>query len=169
MGSNMVINLLLQASISQLWQMLNGLQLTVHMPLFHLSFPANTNFFISFILTVANFEIIPSDVVMMAFDFPDAEPFNEGFDSIGYGSMYPVENLGTSWLLMQIYLVLLVLWFTLRWISTNRPGCPRVALFRDKLGGFIFWGAALRFLFQSYLELCLAVFIGWYRMEWGDD
>lgn len=40
---------------------------------------------------------------------------------------------------------------------------------KDKVSGFIFWGAALRFLFQGYLELCLSIFIGWYSINWSRD
>ena len=101
LGSSFVINIVLAASLSQLWSMLNGLQLAVHLPLFELAFPANANLTILFIIKVANFDLVPPEIFLTVFTFPeDEEPFNDAFDSTGYSSMYPVENLGTCWLLI---------------------------------------------------------------------
>lgn len=81
--------------------MLNGLQLAVHLPLFELAFPANANITILYIIQVANFDLVPPEIFLTVFTFPeDGEPFNDAFDSTGYSSMYPVENLGTCWLLI---------------------------------------------------------------------
>ena len=91
MGGNFVINLILAASLSQLWSMLNGLQLAVHLPLFNLLFPANANMFIEFVIDLATFDLVPPELILMIFSFPeDTEPFSMGFDTTGYSSMYPV-------------------------------------------------------------------------------
>ena len=34
---------------------------------------------------------------------------------------------------------------------------------------WLFWGAALRFVFESYLELSLCIFIGLINMKWSYD
>ena len=47
MGGNFIISLILAASLNQLWALMNGLQLAVHLPIFNTVFPANANFFIS--------------------------------------------------------------------------------------------------------------------------
>ena len=38
-----------------------------------------------------------------------------------------------------------------------------------KSKNFLFWGAALRFIFESYLEIGLCVTIGLVTMEWNKD
>ena len=38
-----------------------------------------------------------------------------------------------------------------------------------KFKNYLFWGAALRFIFEAYLELALCIFIGLYRMHWVKD
>lgn len=121
MGSNFLLNLILAASLSQLWSMLNGLQLAVHLPLFNLNFPANANFFIEFVIQVATFDLIPPELVLSFFSFTETDPYNSGFDSTGYSSMHPIENLGTCWVLVQIYLILVVVWLSLRLITRIKP------------------------------------------------
>lgn len=149
--------------------MLNGLQLAVHLPLFNLLFPANASLFIEFVISMATFDLLPPEVTLSLFDFPESqEPYSEGFDLAGYSSMYPVENLGTCWLLVQLYCLLVVLWLLLKCINHNCSWQSlRLRRVQEKIGQFAFWGAALRFLFQGYLELCLSVFIGWYEFHWS--
>ena len=118
MGGNLVINLILAASLSHLWSMLNGLQLAVHLPLFNLLFPANANMFIEFVIDLATFDLVPPELILMIFSFPeDTEPFSMGFDTTGYSSLYPVENLGTCWMLVQIYCLLVIFWLTLKLVT----------------------------------------------------
>lgn len=101
LSSSFFVNLILAASLSQLWSMLNGLQLAVHLPLFDLAFPANASLTIEFIITVATFDLVPPEFILSIFTFPeDSSYFSESFDSTGYSSLYPIENLGTAWLLI---------------------------------------------------------------------
>ena len=79
-GTNFLVNLLLSASLNQLWSMLNGLQIFVHMPLMDVRFPANANTFIVFLVNIANFDIIPTDYLFgKIFNFPDDGAFNLNF------------------------------------------------------------------------------------------
>ena len=145
MGGNFLINLLMAASLSQLWSMLNGLQLAVHLPLFNLNFPANANYFIEFVINVATFDLVPPELILMIFKFPESEAYSSGFDTTGYSSTYPVENLGTCWMLVQIYVLLVLIWLVLNQLAKCCGG--RVHPARNKLSKFLFWGSALRFLF----------------------
>ena len=40
-GSSIISNFFLSLSLSQVWSLVNGLQVVVHMPLFNCKFPAN--------------------------------------------------------------------------------------------------------------------------------
>ena len=53
-------------------------------------------------------------------------------------------------------------------VGKRFPKNSRLRNIREKIGKFTFWRAALRFLFQGYLELCLSVFIGWHQMDWQE-
>ena len=80
-GTNFIINIMLSASLNQLWSMMNGLQIFVSMPLMNVKFPANANSFIVFLVDIANFDILPTDIVFeYIFTFPeDDEPYNLNF------------------------------------------------------------------------------------------
>lgn len=79
MGGNFVVNLILAASLNQLWSMLNGMQLTTHMQLFNLKFPANAGFLVKFLVTVATFDLLPIEVIWFFFDFPETGSFSLSF------------------------------------------------------------------------------------------
>ena len=71
MGGNFILNLILAASLNQLWSMLNGLQLSTHMGLFNLKFPSNANFLLDFMVNVATFDFLPVEAIWFFFDFPE--------------------------------------------------------------------------------------------------
>ena len=108
--TNFVVSLIMAASLNQLWSMINGLQLAVHMPLFNAKMPANAGFFVSFLITVATFDLLPEKVLPLIFDLPVKEPYNLAFQSCGYGNMYAVLNLGTCWILINVYIMQLLFW-----------------------------------------------------------
>ena len=53
-----VVNFLLGASFHLMWNMLNELQLLIHLPIFSVVFPGNTMEFYSNIASVAQFDMI---------------------------------------------------------------------------------------------------------------
>jgi len=70
MAGNFLMSLAMAASLNQLWSMIGGLQLTVHLPLFFVRFPANANFFLIFIIDVATFDLLPPEATSWLFTFP---------------------------------------------------------------------------------------------------
>ena len=58
-----VSSFMVGASLNYLWSMMNGLQLIEHLPLFFTPFPANANYFVTFSLDLANFEIFPDEIL----------------------------------------------------------------------------------------------------------
>ena len=89
--------------------MIGGLQLTVHLPLFFVLFPANANFLLTFLINVATFDIMPSEATDWLLKFPEKPSFNLAFQSCGYSSMYAVENLGTCYMLINLYIIQVII------------------------------------------------------------
>ena len=58
LGSNFIINILMAGSLSQVWNMIEGLQVVAHMPLFKIKSPGNVNAFNAFFAEIANFNVI---------------------------------------------------------------------------------------------------------------
>ena len=95
MGIDFLFNFILSASLNQLWSMLNGLQLLVHLPLFNLKFPANASYMLNFSIHVATFDFLPIESIWWIFDFPEKGAFNLSFYSSGYEYVNLIENMGT--------------------------------------------------------------------------
>ena len=110
MASSFAITVIMGASLNQLWSMVNGLQLAVHLPLFSSNFPANASFILTLLIDIATFDMLPEEVTDFFFDFPDKDPYNEAFEATRYESMYAVENLGICFMLINVYLLQCVIW-----------------------------------------------------------
>ena len=54
--------------------------------------------------------MLPEEVPDFFFDFPDKDAYNMAFESTRYGSMYAIENLGTCYLLINVYLIQCLIW-----------------------------------------------------------
>ena len=79
MGSNFILNLILAASLNHLWSMINGIQLTTHMQIFNLKFPANASFLLRFLVDVATFDLIPISAIWYFFDLPETGSYSLNF------------------------------------------------------------------------------------------
>ena len=124
MAGNLLLNLLLVAALNHLWSMLNGLQLTTHMQLFNLKFPANASFFLEFIINVATFDVLPIEAIWFFFDLPERGAYSLSFQSSGYEFTYLVENMGTCFFIVQVYImsciIALVLFLLIRIAKLNK-------------------------------------------------
>ena len=56
-ASTMVLQTLMAGTLAQVWGMINGLQLVVHLPLINVFFPQNAFIIVDKILMVATFDI----------------------------------------------------------------------------------------------------------------
>ena len=56
--SSFIVNLLIAGSMTEVWAMINGLQIIVYMPLFKLKSPGNVNTFIEYLQELTKFEVV---------------------------------------------------------------------------------------------------------------
>ena len=66
--------------------MINNLQIIIHAPLINIQFPGNAFMLYEVMITVATFDILPTDDIFPVF-FPELdqeEPFSEKFENMGY-------------------------------------------------------------------------------------
>ena len=171
MTGNFVLSIILLASLNQLWTMLNGLQLTTHLPLFSLKFPSNAGFLLSFLISVATFDIMPIEGIWFFFDLPERGSHNSSFQASGYEFKYIVENMGTCFFMTQIYFLLCIVALICYFILRCTKGCliEYVSSVHAKLKEILFWPVALRFVYESYLELVICVAIALLNLEWNSE
>ena len=162
----MAVNFLLAASLNFIWSMLNGLQLATHMPLTRVKTPANADYVLDYLIEVATFDPLPVEAIWAILAFPERDPYNEAFDSAGYNYIYSVENLGTAFIMIHIY-VFITIFSSLAYYF----GCTRVTgskIFR-KVVDQLFFGPMLRFVFEGYLEISISICISLLYLNWSSE
>lgn len=109
MISNVAINIFLSYSLSQLWGMVNTLQLIVYLPLFNLKFPANLQSFFVLIINTLNLELMNVDwpnhniLRLKAIDEENKIVYSENFNLMGFGSLDFIHNLGLDFYFLLLY------------------------------------------------------------------
>ena len=98
-----LLNVVMSGALSQVWGMINGMQVMVHLPSLAVNFPGNAMIVVEQILVIATFDIPYLDIETLSFGywalseddsiFSDLEgdqvdQMIESFDSLSYGSRY---------------------------------------------------------------------------------
>ena len=79
-SSNFAVNFAMTASLSHLWSLINGIQLPVYIPLFRNKLPGNLASVLSTLITVATFDLLPSDdMSSYFFAMEEQEPIDPYF------------------------------------------------------------------------------------------
>ena len=106
----MLINLVLNTSISMLWSMMNTLQIIVFMPLINLAFPGHVTFVSLILFDIANFDILPSSLmneIVLRVNEDNIERAELKFRNYGYETYSFLSNSGS------------VLWLMILWAFTS--------------------------------------------------
>ena len=91
--------------------MINALQIFVFLPLFMITFPDISITMINHLITIATFDVLPSDDILVeTIDAPIDEDLEDAkFVDIGFGSPFMTINLGTLYLTVAVFLAILIL------------------------------------------------------------
>lgn len=98
--------------------MINTQQIIVLIPLFKVQVPLNATQFLNLIMTVAAFDIIPTDDLyaslfgLTEIEAPDA--LNSNFDTVGFETTWSFFNLGSLGIVILILPLLISIDMTLR-------------------------------------------------------
>ena len=77
----------MSGALVQLWGMINGLQLFVHIPLFEISMPANAKLLVDSLTAIATFDIVEAQTIfggIIEFPDEDEDDLNPKFVESGY-------------------------------------------------------------------------------------
>jgi hypothetical protein len=74
----------------------------VHMPLFNVRFPTNADMALSLMLSITEFDILPSaDINSQVFEYEEEEDgIDARFKEFGYESVVIIKNLGSMFIYM---------------------------------------------------------------------
>ena len=117
------------------------------MPLLtRLKFPGNSQLMNSILISIATFDLIPTDFIdEQLYYFPEEDPFNLNFQQSGYESKFFIANIGLILWIFYSYILLCMVYFILF-------KCKQI---KAKIGSFLFWNGFIRLLFELFYEITL--------------
>ena len=109
--------MLTSGSMSQIWGMINSMQIYSNLPVFQIEVPSYSTSALTSLLEISSFEIIPTSWVMerlLVAPDEDGEDASESAEAIGLDSYYMISNMGAMlviffWCLLGLPVVLLLL------------------------------------------------------------
>ena len=123
----MVLSTMLTGALSQVWGLINGLQLIVHLPLVgKATFPVMTDQIFEIIIAIAQFDLIDSEAYIFRglLDMEIPESYEDyhiyALEHVTYESSFTILNLGTLYLIFAFLCIeafLLFLCKPLYWCS----------------------------------------------------
>lgn len=109
---NIVLNLFAPGGLIYLVQLLNALQIILHLPLFAIWIPANAQFTFSTIVPIAGFDVLDAwedNFLQQLMHTKDEEydvlNINDQVQMLSYDSHNAILNLGSMSVMMMIYLL----------------------------------------------------------------
>jgi hypothetical protein len=169
MASNMALNIILSASLQQLWSMINTQQIIVLMPLFTIKLPPNAGVFFGFIMQIASFDILPTEGFYdKYFNMDDTTAINENFESVGLTSTLFLYNVGS---LIVVILSIPLLLFVVLLMKPFRRCSGRINRYHNKLSRYMMWGHPITVMQESYTValICAMLNVVYPTYEtWGD-
>lgn len=112
--TNFIVNLLLSGSMSQLWGMINGLQIVAYMPLFKVKVPGNASAFNNAFKEMAEFEVFDtSEATSEMMYFPEDDPLSLSLQQQGIDTTLMIPGMGSIFYILIGYLALFILHFLL--------------------------------------------------------
>ena len=152
-GSNVVVNVLLSGSLSQVWAMIEGLQVVCHMGLFKMKSPGNVNAFNEFFAELASFNVIDTATVTNDFFyFPEMDAISLNFQNAGYDTNLLVPSLGT---LFYIIVGQTSLVFVHMLLYLLAKAIPKTGVLKNKVSAYLYWNGSIRFMMESYMDIVL--------------
>jgi len=147
--------------MQQVWGLLNGLQVIVHMPLLGVVLPGESKDLLDMFTEIANLDLIPNldsiyDNTFVMPEEDEEDPELESYAESGYESHYFVNNAGSLllFILLQLFLVLMVAFCMPCPAMCN---CCKRPYLRFK--HWVLFNPILRLLLEATLDFSFSIFI----------
>ena len=129
----------------------------VSTPLLNVQFPGNALQVYSVMITVATFDILPTDLFYPTlFPLPeDDHAYNDKFNDLGFGSTYFVGNFGSA-LLGVLWVLICYMIYPIASCCTKSKCCVRYA---KNLRGSLFWNGSILLIQEAYLDIMICCLI----------
>ena len=158
----MVVNILLEGSLSLFWGLINAMQFVTYFPLLNVAYPENAKMWYDMMLQIANFGVIPTDQLKKLLedkignadqidkDFEDkaGEVLSETTIEQGYNNSNVITGNILSLIIIGLVVVVLVILLIMR-ICCYRINCVKTLI--QKIVRKIFWNTLIRYILEASL------------------
>lgn len=91
-----IFQLVISYFLNSVWSMVSTQQLIVLLPCFNVQLPSNAGDFFAYLMTIACFDIIPTDPIFAyVLQTTPPDPLSANFGTVGFGTTYFFNNLGS--------------------------------------------------------------------------
>ena len=157
-----IIRLFRKVVLSELFSMLNFLQLIVFIPLVKIKFPANSLPIFGSLNEAATFDMLYTDNWFpIVFNFGEFEPFNQEFEAQNMETTVLIMNLGTLFVVLIVNIINYISYGVGK-LLINKCCC------KDKLRNLLakqkdelFYSTMVDYIGPSYIEIAFAVILNY--------
>ncbi len=154
--AHFTLNLILAATLQQLWSMINAQQIIVLMIAYDIKPPATASYFFNILFQIESVDVIPwSDYYDAYLDMEQTKPMSLNLDALGYSNLYFVYNMGSSILPIAFLPVKFVMWFLFSRYKTIK--CFNYLSL--KLEKYLFWNGTITVINESFSVVIFSAFI----------
>ena len=161
--------LVIAGPLSQIWSLIQSIQLMNYFSLFTIKSPGNVNSLMRFIAELAKFNILGIDfdqIVQDTIYLPEQEPFTLNFVNAGYNSSFLLPNLGSMLILITIHAS----------FHLMHVGVYVISLFSKKAKGlnnrfsvYLYWNGTVKTYMEVFLDITLFSFLNVKELSWKHD
>ena len=158
----------MSASLQYLWEMIHAQQIVILLALFGgVNIPDNANFIFSSLMSIAAFELIPTDDIYIHFgsDPDGGEPVSKVFEDIGFEHHLLMNNFGTLGFFLALYPFIYLTYYIVVQFQGVRC-CRRTA---KRMASTIFWSSLLRLIIESYIICFICCLCNLRKLDFSFD
>jgi hypothetical protein len=163
-SGSIAMNFLLAVSLNQLFSAINSLQFMMLLALVNVSMPANASMFFTFVLKIAEFDVLPMEELYGTMTEQEEDPLYSNFLLLDLETKLFLFNIGSL-------IVLFALWPLLALLH-----CPIVTLVKcksckkrvDTFSRVVFWQKPIIVLTEAYTILCISVLVNLKALDFKD-
>jgi len=119
--------------------------------------PANAEIFFRQLMSITAFEVFEiGDIVNALLALEPTSPINDNYNTLGFESVYYINNMGTLFLMFLIYPIMMLVEYLLGLVAEKCDSVKKVHL---AVKYSVYWNSLIRLVFESYSMIAICCLI----------
>ena len=114
-------------------------------------------------IKIAQFDLLPTDWLteMLWEYFPESDPFSLNFETVGYEAKLSLENIGLTFYIVLLNVLLGILHFILRPLR-HCSGC--LEKLTNRMENYLYFNGTIRLYMEIFFDICLTSSLNLYTV-----